>query len=227
MHRSLIVILFAILLSAEVVAQPESFAEFVKVNPGYFQLGVGTAIPIGSSTSFSGIVPTAGGQTNAAISVSGDTSINLDGGYRFASLPVRLGFSFVSSLNNLDAPSVSNSLSAASLSIKDYTIAGLYDYAITPHWIASAGAALGFASFVFDQSGSDVDNIGPAPTHNRFGFAYQGIAELMYRFTGITLGVTYHFIGSTVRINSIYPSADNQNAVLGSYFGFTAGVMFW
>ena len=226
MQKTFIIALITVLTAARIFAQPDSFAQFASANPGYFNVGVGTSVMVGDAKSFNGVVPVESGTQNAAIKLIGDTSVNLEGGYRFSRVPLRMGFSFISMLSTVSSNVETYAKSEDQLNILSYAVDTLYDYAITPHWILSAGGALGFTSFVY-SGGSSVVNTGPAPTYNRVGFSYQAIAELMYRFSGITLGVTDHFIGTTVRANSIYPSADNKHYLLGNYIGCTVGVMFW
>ena len=222
MRRSLIIILFASFICASAIAESQSFAEFTSNNPGYFSIGFGSAIMTGAATHFSAPVISGGKQVNANISITGDVGSSLSGGYRFAAAPVRLGFSFVSMLSNvgLDSSAASN-LTDGGLTEKIYTIATLYDYALTPHWVASAGAAMGFVTFSSDS------DMGSSPIHSSLGFSYQAVAELMYRFTELSVAVTYHFVGTTVAADSIYPSANNSHYLLGNYVGVTGGIMFW
>ena len=51
---------------------------------------------------------------------------------------------------------------------------------------------------------------------NNYGFAYQGIAKVAYRFTNWSLGLSQRFYGSTLAVNKFYKSADKSGTVMGT-----------
>jgi hypothetical protein len=212
-----------ICFAASVLAQSMSFADYVHNNPGYFSVGFGTSVTAGSASHFTAST-TGVGATATHMGVEGDVASSMSGGYHFARFPLRMGFGFVSMLDNVNpSSSAVTSLGDGSLIERIYALEGLYDYAFTPHWIASIGAGVGVANFSFNAGSSN----SIVEIRNQYGVAYQGIVELMYRWTGLSLGVSDHFIGTSVSVHNIFPSAHNSHAVLSNYIGFTGGIMFW
>jgi hypothetical protein len=202
-----------------------AFKHFTSNNPGYFSVGFGAAYPVGSATRFHSSVSAAAGAASTNLTVSGDTAVSFSGGYRFASLPLRIGFEFMSLLNDVHPSNAKvTSLGDGSIMQRLYSLDGLYDYAITPNWFVSLGAALGITNFSFNTGNSSAAIV---PIRDRYGFAYQAIAQITHRIGGFTLGVSYHFIGTSVSANRIFPTANTSSKLLNQYFGFQVGLMFW
>ena len=213
----------AIAFRDDMPTDPE-YQNILAQRPLYVEIGVGDAAVIGPASRFKGTVTenskAATSLTEFSMASEMDSKLNI--GYRFTNWPLRIAVSRLDIYGSMNFADPAVVMNPSDIVETIYSVIGYFDFPMTEHWFASLGLAAG----VIEVSANQVAGQYSMPSKDASGFAYQSIVEFSYRFSRFLIGVSYAFLGSTLAINKVYPTAATSRYIYNGSSYFELGFMF-
>jgi hypothetical protein len=218
---SLLSPLSAYALGSSTVTDP-AFQNLLQQRPWYVMFGFGNSAVAGSASYFKGSVVGKAGRRPVPLTLGTAYDYQMAAGYYFRSLPMHIEISRLSLFNYISSVNDVQLIQEAELDQTIYSAQAYYDYKLTEHWITSFGVGLGLIHTIANNSKSGYIT----SARDASNFAYQAIARCSYQFSRVSLGVSYSFVGSTLALNNVYPSADRGGYLYDTVANLELGVIF-